>query len=246
MNLVHPKVEKMEILYEGKAKKIFATNHPGQVIMEYKDSLTAFNALKKGSFDGKGKINCQIAMLIFQYLRQKGIESHWIRNISETEMLVRKVTIVPLEVVVRNVLAGSTAKKFGIGEGKVLSKPLVEFFYKEDRLGDPFVSAEQIEMLELASEVQLAEMKALALRINQVIKELFSKVGIRLVDFKVEFGTDSEGKVILADEITPDCARLWDLHTDEKLDKDRFRRDLGKISESYQDVWSRLKGVVNV
>ena len=238
--------KKREIIYEGKAKKIFASDDSEIVIMEYKDSLTAFNAQKIGSFDGKGKINCQIATLIFQYLKQKGIESHWIKNISDTEMLVKKVKIVPLEVVVRNVLAGSTAKKFGIDEGKALSKPLVEFYFKDDQLGDPFVSAEQIEMLGLASESQLAKMKTLALKINRYMLELFSKVGIRLVDFKVEFGIDAAGNMILADEISPDCARLWDLNTDEKLDKDRFRRDLGKVAESYQDVLSQLKGVVNV
>jgi phosphoribosylaminoimidazole-succinocarboxamide synthase len=229
------------LLYEGKAKKIFSLDRPDWVRVEYKDSLTAFNALKKGSFDEKGKINRDIASLIFRFLEKQGVASHWIRDEGEISMIVKKVSIIPLEVVVRNVLAGSTAKKLGIEEGKTLKQPLVEFYFKNDELADPFLSDDQTLMLEIVSEKELNELKQMALAINSHLKKLFLKMNIDLVDFKIEFGREASGAIILADEITPDCCRLWDRNTGEKLDKDRFRRDLGQVRESYLDVLNRLQ-----
>jgi phosphoribosylaminoimidazole-succinocarboxamide synthase len=237
---------KSELLYEGKAKKIFSI--PGEanrVRVEYKNSLTAFNALKKGEFEQKGEINREITSLIFRYLQKNGIASHWIEDLGANEMIVQKVNIIPLEVVVRNILAGSTAKKLGIEEGKKLQKPLVEFYFKNDALADPFVSDDQILMLELASEQEIKELKSKALKINELMKELFHKAGMELVDFKIEFGKDMKNQILLADEISPDCCRLWDLKTREKMDKDRFRRDLGNIKESYLEVLKRLKEVID-
>jgi len=233
-----------QMLYEGKAKKIFKTDRPHELRVEFKDSLTAFNALKKGSFEDKGSINRDITSLIFQELKKNGVESHWISDLGSQEMIVQEVKIIPLEVVVRNILAGSTAKKLGIEEGKKIVAPLVEFYYKKDELADPFVSDDQILMLEIATDNEIEKLKKLALQINGILKNLFEKIGIRLVDFKIEFGKNKDGKIILADEITPDCMRLWDIQTNEKLDKDRFRRDLGNIRESYFEVLNRLKGVI--
>ena len=233
-----------ELLYEGKAKKIYSiANEPDQVLMDFKDSLTAFNALKKGSFENKGSVNRDIAALIFNYLIEKNIASHFIRTEGLTAMVTQKVKIIPLEVVIRNILAGSTAKKLGIEEGKILKKPLVEFYYKDDALQDPFVSDEQILMMEIATEQDLAELKKIALLVNSAIQKLFSDAGLKLVDFKIEFGKNKSGQILLADEITPDCCRLWDIKTNEKMDKDRFRRDLGNIKESYEEVLKRLKSV---
>lgn len=230
------------LLYEGKAKKIFKiADDPKMVLMEFKDSLTAFNALKKGSFDNKGPVNRDIASLIFAYLRHFGIESHWVRDEGERSMVTKRLEIIPLEVVVRNVLAGSTAKKLGIEEGRVLPRPLVEFYYKNDALQDPFVSDEQIDILGLAPGKDLEELKSQAIKINHALKELFQEAQIRLIDFKIEFGRDEAGRILLADEITPDCCRLWDMQTGEKLDKDRFRRDLGQVKEKYEDVLQRLR-----
>lgn len=229
------------LLYEGKAKKIF--NIPGEpqnVLMEFKDSLTAFNAQKKGSFEAKGVINRDIAAFIFNYLAKKGVKSHFIENVGERGMKTRRVEIVPLEVVVRNTLAGSTAKKMGRDEGEKLAKPLVEFYFKKDELNDPFVSDDQILAFNIADEKTIAELKRQALLINAAILEMFENIGIKLVDFKVEFGKSAEGEILLADEITPDCCRLWDLKTGEKMDKDRFRRDLGNIDQYYQEVLQRL------
>jgi phosphoribosylaminoimidazole-succinocarboxamide synthase len=235
---------KGELLYEGKAKKIFSIpTKPHEVWVEFKNSLTAFNALKKGEFEGKGQINCEIATLIFQHLKKNGIPSHWVENPSPFEMIVEKVNIIPLEVVVRNILAGSTAKKLGIPEGKRLKKPLVEFYFKEDALGDPFLSDDQILMMEICSEQELKELKEKARAVNTVLRDLFKEAGIELVDFKIEFGKDLKGQILLADEISPDCCRLWDLKTQEKLDKDRFRRDLGQVKEKYEEVLKRLKEV---
>lgn len=232
----------MMLLYEGKAKKIYAlAGEENKVRVEYKDSLTAFNALKKGSFQEKGCINRDIASLIFRYLAKNNIPSHWISDEGLDSMIVEKLKIIPLEVVVRNILAGSTAKKLGIEEGKVLAKPLVEFYYKNDELQDPFLSDDQALMLEIVSEQDIKNIKESALKINAALKDLFHKIQINLVDFKIEFGRNTSGKIVLADEITPDCCRLWDQNTNEKLDKDRFRRDLGNVRESYLDVLSRLK-----
>ncbi len=233
-----------DLLYEGKAKKIFRLpREPEHVLMEFKDSLTAFNALKKGSFDQKGPLNRDIASLIFSYLKDLGIDSHWVRDEGERGMVTKKVEIIPLEVVVRNVLAGSTAKKMGKEEGTPLPRPLVEFYFKDDVLQDPFLSDDQVEIFGIATAKEIAELKARALHINQGLVELFSAAGIRLVDFKIEFGKDAQGRILLADEITPDCCRLWDQVTNEKMDKDRFRRDLGSIKEKYEEVLSRLKKI---
>ncbi len=237
---------KAQLLYEGKAKKIFAIEgQADQVLVEYKNSLTAFNALKKGEFEKKGEINREISSLIFQYLKKNGVASHWISDEGSMSMIVQKLQIIPLEVVVRNVLAGSTAKKLGIEEGKKLRTPLVEFYFKDDALGDPFLSDDQAMMLEIATENDLQELKKNALEINRIMLSLWKKAGIELIDFKVEFGKNTKGKILLADEISPDCCRLWDLKTQEKLDKDRFRRDLGQIKESYEQVLNRLKEVIH-
>jgi phosphoribosylaminoimidazole-succinocarboxamide synthase len=230
-----------QLLYEGKAKKIFdIAGEPQNVLMEFKDSLTAFNAQKKGSFESKGVINRDIAAWIFKYLEKKGVHSHFVENVGERSMKTRRVEIVPLEVVVRNTLAGSTAKKMGRDEGEKLARPLVEFYFKKDELNDPFVSDDQILAFQIADEKTIAELKRQALLINGALLELFESIGIKLVDFKVEFGKTNSGEVLLADEITPDCCRLWDLKTGEKMDKDRFRRDLGNIDQYYQEVLQRL------
>lgn len=230
-----------QLLYEGKAKKIFEIpGEPENVLMEFKDSLTAFNAQKKGSFQAKGVINRDIAAYIFQYLSQKGIPSHFVANVGERGMKAQKVEIIPLEVVVRNILAGSTAKKMGREEGEKLPSPLVEFYYKKDELNDPFVSDDQIVIFNIATSATLTELKRQALLINAALRELFDAIDIQLVDFKVEFGVRPQGGIILADEITPDCCRLWDKKTGQKMDKDRFRRDLGDIDQYYQQVLERL------
>lgn len=230
-------------LYEGKAKCIYSI--PGQsdlLWVEYKDSLTAFNAQKKGTFQAKGQLNRNISSRIFQYMKEQGIDNHWLENVGTEDMICRKVTIIPLEVVVRNRLAGSTAKKFAIEEGKILERPLVEFYFKNDELGDPFLSDDQALMLKAAkSRDELDELRAQALRCNLSLLKFFGELGIELVDFKLEFGFDKNNRILLADEISPDCCRLWDKKTGEKLDKDRFRRDLGKVEESYLDVWNRIK-----
>tara|TARA_B110001454_G_scaffold219156_1_gene250491 strand:+ start:18230 stop:18949 length:720 start_codon:yes stop_codon:yes gene_type:complete len=229
-----------ELLYEGKAKKVFKTSIADQYYLEFKDSLTAFNALKKGTFENKGQVNRDIAARLFEYLKGRGIASHYVSSEGTNGMVVKKVEIIPFEVVVRNVLAGSTAKKLGFEEGVALTEPLVEFYLKNDELADPFVSEEQIRIIYKIPTAQMQEIKNYALKINDHLKELFVGIGIKLIDFKVEFGKDGRNQILLADEITPDCCRLWDIKTNEKLDKDRFRRDLGSIKESYEDVKQRL------
>lgn len=232
--------QQTELLYEGKAKKIFKTQTPDQYYMEFKDSLTAFNALKKGTFENKGQVNRDIAAKLFEYLKGRGISSHYVSSQGTNGMVVKKVEIIPFEVVVRNILAGSTAKKLGIEEGVALAEPLVEFYLKNDELADPFVSEEQIRIIYKIPTSEMLEIKNYALKINSHLKELFAGIDIRLIDFKVEFGKDGKNQILLADEITPDCCRLWDMKTNEKLDKDRFRRDLGSVKESYEDVKQRL------
>ena len=231
------------LIYEGKAKKIYSWSESSeQVFVEYKDSLTAFNALKKGEFAGKGAINRNLTTLIFNYLGRRGVAHHWIKNVGERSMVCRKVSIIPLEVVVRNRLAGSTAKKFNRPEGTEMAGPLVEFYFKSDDLGDPFISDDQALFLEcVKTRAELDELRVEALKINSALIHLFSEVGLELIDFKIEFGRALDGQLLLADEISPDCARLWDMKTGEKMDKDRFRRDLGKVDESYKEVWNRLE-----
>ncbi len=238
-------MQKKELIYEGKAKKVFATDSPDFLITEFKNSLTAFNAKKRGSFGGKGEINQKITTLIFQRLEASGIKSHFVENISGApEMLVKKLKMIPLEVVVRNRAAGSFSTRFGIPEGVPFDAPFVEFYYKKDELNDPLMAEEHILALKIASSSQIAMFKALALDINSVLKSLFREMDIILIDFKIELGRDVNGEVILGDEISPDSCRLWDANSGERLDKDRFRRDLGRVQESYELILSRLEKVV--
>lgn len=235
-----------ELLYEGKAKRIFSTDDEQAVLIEYKDSATAFNGQKKADITGKGRLNNEITSLLFLNLQAQGIPSHFIKRISETEQLVKRVTIIPLEVVVRNIAAGSLSKRLGIEEGKELTKPLVEFYLKNDDLGDPLLTTDHIYELNLATEEELNLLKEKALKINTVLSSFFTELGINLIDFKLEFGKDSEGEILLADEISPDTCRLWDKKTNEKLDKDVFRRDLGSLTEAYETVFKRLGGKQHV
>jgi phosphoribosylaminoimidazole-succinocarboxamide synthase len=234
---------KGELLYEGKAKKMFAVQgRPEEVWVQYKDSLTAFNAQKKGNFDGKGAINAQITSLLYQKLKSEGVPTHWLADVNPTEMICEKVKIIPLEVVTRNRLAGSTAKKLGKDEGTKIPQPLVEFYFKDDALSDPFVSDDQALMIGAVEKREdLEVLKRAALTINKILRAEFEKAGLELIDFKLEFGRNSKGQIVLADEISPDTCRLWDLKTGDKYDKDRFRRDLGGVEEAYQEVLRRLK-----
>ncbi|AIM16818.1 phosphoribosylaminoimidazole-succinocarboxamide synthase [Bacillus sp. X1(2014)] len=231
-----------ELLYEGKAKRIYKTEDPDIVLVEYKDSATAFNGQKKAEITGKGRLNNEITSLIFLKLKEKGIDSHFIKRISETEQLVKKVTIIPLEVVVRNTAAGTLSKRLGIEEGRQLSSPIVEFYLKDDRLGDPLVTESHILEVKAATAEEINILREKALQINTVLSSFFDELGINLVDFKLEFGKDREGQILLADEISPDTCRLWDKQTNEKLDKDVFRRDLGSLTEAYETIFKRLGG----
>jgi phosphoribosylaminoimidazole-succinocarboxamide synthase len=234
-------VKKGELLYEGKAKKVFATADMDVLITEFKNSLTAFNAQKKGSFEGKGAINLAITTLIFKNLEKNGIRTHFIENISNTEMVVKRLEMIPLEVVVRNCAAGSFSQRFGIEEGRKFEKPLVEFYFKNDKLNDPLLTDDHILALNIATTKDINSLKEKALQVNAVLQTMFEKIGINLVDFKIEFGKTKQGEIILGDEISPDSCRLWDATTNEKMDKDRFRRDLGKVQESYEEVIERLQ-----
>lgn len=232
-----------KLLYEGKAKKVFEIPNEQELVwIEYKDDLTAFNAQKRGTFQGKGRINARITSLIYAHLKSKGIRTHLVSEPSEEAMVCEQLKIIPLEVVTRNRLAGSTAKKFGITEGEKLEKPLVEFYLKNDGLGDPFVSDDQALMLKAAkSQAELEELKAAARKINEALIPFFREVGLELIDFKLEFGRNHKGELVLGDEISPDTCRLWDVQTQEKMDKDRFRRDLGDVQGTYENVLGRLK-----
>mgnify|MGYP000870743385 CR=1 FL=1 len=239
-------MEKGVQLYEGKAKKIYATDDEQVVWIEYKDSATAFNGVKKAEIAGKGRLNNEITSLIFEKLKDKGIESHFINRISETEQLVKKVTIVPLETVVRNIAAGSFSKRLGLEEGEKLSRPIVEFYYKDDALGDPLLTDDHIEVLRIAKQEDRELIKEMALKVNEVLSSLFAEFNIKLIDFKLEFGKDAEGNILLADEISPDTCRLWDAETNQKLDKDVFRRDLGNLTDAYEIILAKLGGSPNV
>lgn len=230
------------LLYEGKAKRLYSVEgRPDLVYQEFKDSLTAFNGVKKDELKGKGQLNRDITSLIFRYLQVKGIPSHWVKNVGEAGMLTKRVTIIPLEVVVRNVLAGSLAKKSGRPEGEKLEKPIVDLHFKDDALGDPFLSEDQaVYVFKICSRQDIEQLKLKALAINEALKVFFAKVGLELVDFKLEFGRLPNGEIVLADEISPDTCRLWDIETGEKRDKDRFRRDLGGVLEAYEWVWTHL------
>ncbi len=229
-----------ELLYEGKAKKLFITEDPQILRVEYKDDATAFNGKKFDRLKGKGRLNNAITVFFFEHLEKKDIPSHFVRKISETEQLVRRVKIIPLEVVVRNVAAGSLSKRIGWEEGKELPHPIVEFYYKDDDLGDPLLAEEHIRLLELASEAQIEELKKRGLAVNEALKSLMLSKGIRLIDFKLEFGLDQNGEILLADEISPDTCRFWDIESGKILDKDRFRRDLGGVTEAYLEIHQRL------
>ncbi|HWJ80132.1 MAG TPA: phosphoribosylaminoimidazolesuccinocarboxamide synthase [Niallia sp.] len=237
---------KRALLYEGKAKRVYGTSDNNIVWLEYKDSATAFNGEKKATITGKGRLNNEITSLLFQKLKDLGIPSHFVERLSETEQLVKKVDIIPLEVVVRNLAAGSFSKRLGIEEGIPLSKPLVEFYYKDDSLGDPLITDDHIEELKLASKEEVEFLKEKALEVDEVLSKFFSELGIVLVDFKLEFGKDKEGNILLADEISPDTCRLWDKETKEKLDKDVFRRNLGNLTEAYENILARLGGSQHV
>ena len=227
------------MLYEGKAKKVYQTEDPNLYIVEYKDDATAFNGEKKGSIAGKGVINNKMTNIVFQYLEKNGIQTHFVKELSDRQTLVKKVEIVPLEVIVRNIAAGSFSKKFGVEEGTGLQNPILEFSYKNDSLGDPMINNMQITALGLATEKELDIISQMALKINELLKTFFWERNIILVDFKIEFGRCG-AQIILADEISPDTCRLWDKDTKEKLDKDRFRRDLGKVEQAYEEVWNRI------
>ena len=229
-----------ELLYEGKAKKLFITEDPQILRVEYKDDATAFNGKKFDRLRDKGRLNNAITVFFFEHLETKDIPSHFVRKISETEQLVRRVKIIPLEVVVRNVAAGSLSKRIGWEEGKELIHPIVEFYYKDDDLGDPLLAEEHIRLLELASEAQIEELKKRGLAVNEALKSLMLSKGIRLIDFKLEFGLDQKGEILLADEISPDTCRFWDIESGKILDKDRFRRDLGGVTEAYREIHQRL------
>lgn len=229
------------MMYEGKAKKVFKTDDENLLIVDYKDDATAFNGLKKGQISGKGAVNNEMANIIFQMLEKKGIPTHFVEQLNERETLVKAVTILPLEVIIRNVTAGSFSKRYGVEEGRTLARPILEFSYKNDELGDPLMNDDHILALELATEEELEEVKKYAYKINDSLKEFFLEIGLKLVDFKIEFGKQKDGKIILADEISPDTCRLWDSVTNEKMDKDRFRRDLGNVEETYQEVLSRVQ-----
>jgi phosphoribosylaminoimidazole-succinocarboxamide synthase len=232
-----------ELLYEGKAKRIYRTADEQIVLIEYKDSATAFNGEKKAEISGKGQLNNEISSNIFIMLKEQGIESHFVEKVSVNSQLVKRVTIIPLEVVVRNVAAGSMAKRLGMEEGKPLKKPIVEFYLKDDDLGDPLITEDHIFELNLATQGEIAILKEKALEINNVLSTFFKEIGINLIDFKLEFGKDALGKIVLADEISPDTCRLWDSKTNEKLDKDVFRRDLGSLTEAYEKILDRLGGL---
>ena len=233
---------KGQLLYEGKAKKLYKTEEPGVLLVEYKDSATAFNGEKKEEIVGKGILNNRITSLIFERLQENGIESHFLRQLSDTEQLVKEVRIIPIEVVVRNIAAGSLAKRLGLEEGTPLKRPIVEFYYKDDALGDPFITTEHIDVLNLATQDEVTAIYDNALAINKVLQPIFDDVNVTLIDFKLEFGRDKDGTVLLADEISPDTCRLWDAKTKQKLDKDVFRRDLGNLIEVYTIILTRLGG----
>lgn len=235
-------MEKKEQLYEGKAKKVFATDDANLVIVDYKDDATAFNGEKKGTITGKGVINNVMSNHMFQLLEQQGVPTHFVEQLSERETLVKKVSIVPLEVIIRNISAGSFATRFGVEEGIVFDEPTIEFSYKNDELGDPLMNAYHAIALKAATREEIETIKAMAFKVNEVMKQYFDTLNVILVDFKLEFGKTADGKIVLADEISPDTCRLWDKTTKEKLDKDRFRRDMGGVEEAYQEIMKRVMG----
>ncbi len=233
-------VKKLNQIYEGKAKKVFATDNPDLYIVDYKDDATAFNGLKKGTITGKGVINNKMSNIMFALLEKNGVKTHFVKQLSDRETLVKAVKIVPLEIIIRNVAAGSFSKRYGVEEGRELKNPTLEFSLKNDELNDPLINDSHITALGIVNENELNEIKKLAFKVNDVMKEFFSKLGVKLIDFKIEAGKLKDGSIVLADEISPDTCRFWDAKTNEKLDKDRFRRDLGGVEEAYQEIFSRI------
>ena len=233
-------MEKREQLYEGKAKKVYATDDPALCIVSYKDDATAFNGVKRGTILGKGVINNRLTNRLMRLLAENGVPTHFVEELSERETLVKKVSIVPLEVIIRNISAGSFAKRYGVEEGIVFEQPTIEFSYKNDDLGDPLINSYHALALKLATQQEIDTIKSYAFKVNEVLKSFLLRRGIELVDFKLEFGRLPDGKIILADEISPDTCRFWDVDTHEKLDKDRFRRDMGGVEDAYQEVMRRL------
>lgn len=235
-------MEKAAQLYEGKAKKVFATADPNYVIVSYKDDATALDGLKKGSITGKGAINNRMTNFLMQLLEKQGVPTHFVQELNDRETVVKKVSIVPLEVIVRNISAGHFAQRYGVKEGIVFAEPTVEFSYKNDDLHDPLLNDSHALALGLATKEEIAQIKAMALKVNETLKAYFASIGVKLVDFKLEFGRLSDGSLVLADEISPDTCRFWDAKTNEKLDKDRFRRDMGGVEDAYQEMMRRILG----
>ena len=237
----------MKLLYEGKAKRLYPTEQPGELLMEFKDDATAFNGKKHALLENKGRMNQTLSLLLMQLLEREGVPTHFLRQVDDIHMVVKDVEIIRVEVVVRNVAAGSLCQRTWFEEGQPLSRPIVEYFLKDDHLGDPMISDDHIREMELATPAELAHLRSEALRINAILKPFFFKAGLNLVDFKLEFGrlVSDPSTIILADEITPDTCRLWDVKTGEKMDKDRFRRDLGKVMESYAEVLKRAEDALH-
>ena len=235
-------MEIKEMLYEGKAKQVFATENPDIVMVHYKDDATAFNGLKKGTITGKGAINNRVTNFMMKKLEAAGIPTHFVEELNDRDTLVKKVSIVPLEVIIRNISAGSFAKRFGVEEGIVFENPTIEYSYKNDDLGDPMINTAQALALKLATPEEIETIRTMAFKVNEVMKAFFQEVGVDLVDFKLEFGRLSDGTIVLADEISPDTCRFWDSKTHEKLDKDRFRRDLGGVEDAYEEMRRRIFG----
>jgi phosphoribosylaminoimidazole-succinocarboxamide synthase len=235
-------MKKAEQLYEGKAKKVFATEDPNYVIVSYKDDATALDGLKRGTITGKGSINNRMSNYLMQLLEKAGVPTHFVEELNDRETVVKKVQIVPLEVIIRNISAGSFAKRYGVEEGIVFSEPTIEFSYKNDDLHDPLINSYHAIALGLATKEEIETIKALAFKVNATLKEYFAKLGVKLVDFKLEFGRTSDGTIVLADEISPDTCRFWDAKTNEKLDKDRFRRDMGGVEDAYREMMRRVFG----
>ena len=235
-------MEKKEMLYEGRAKKVYATDNPEVLLVDYKDDATAFNGIKKGTIAGKGAINNRVTNFMMQMLEKEGVPTHFVEELSDRETLVKKVSIVPLEVIIRNISAGSFAKRYGVEEGIVFAEPTIEFSYKNDDLGDPLINDYHALALGIATKEEIETIKNMAFKVNAVMKEFFKKLNVDLVDFKLEFGKVADGTIVLADEISPDTCRFWDSTTHEKLDKDRFRRDLGNVEDAYQEMMKRILG----
>ena len=233
-------MKKLKLLYEGKAKKVYQTEMAQRLIVEYKDDATAFNGLKKGTIVGKGIINNKMSNRLMQRLEDAGIPTHFVTELNDRETVVKRVSIVPLEVIVRNIAAGSFSKRYGVEEGMVFEQPTIEFSYKNESLGDPLLNMDHAKALKLATDAEIATIRTMALRINEILKSFWAECGVTLVDFKLEFGRLSDGTIILADEISPDTCRLWDAKTGDKLDKDRFRRDLGGVEDAYAEIMRRL------